>query len=342
MLLPIASLLLFGFGIRLESKDIPTAVVDRDGTVRSRGFVQRLYASEAFSPAPPQEPGSDPLLRGSAHAVVYLPHGFEATIDRGQVADILFAVDGTALTEAHTTAPMAEAFGTIFSSYINPPDPRLFYVVPRIVAWFNPGLKESLFIVSGVFGVVLWMFPSLLSAVSMSRDFEHRTVVQPFSANLSPVAFLLGKLSVYLGVGICQAILIVALGCAVFDLHFVDQGIKFPLCAVVYLVVSVLFGMLMGLLTNSQTTAVQATSSGGFFSCLLLSGYVYPLANIPFPLSLISYLVPARYFIHVSRDTFIRGAGWEVIGPDLLALAIFALALFGMCWWRLKDMRLRD
>jgi ABC-2 type transport system permease protein len=342
LLLPIASLLLFGFGIRLESKDIPTAVIDSDDTSCSRAFIQRLFATETFNPTEQNDRSGDPLLTGSSRTVVHIPHGFAADLNMGRVVNVLFTIDGTALTEAHTAAPSARAFGAVFSNYIKPPDPRLFYVIPRIVTWFNPDLKESLFIVSGVFGVVLFMFPSLLAAVSMSRDFEHQSVVQPFSANLSAVSFLLGKLTVYLSVGICQAIVITTLGCMLFGLRFADNSNEFPICTVVYLIVSVLFGMLMGLVTNSQTTAVQATSSGGFFSCMLLSGYVYPLANIPFPLSLVSYLVPARYYIHISRDAFIRGAGWEVAGNDLLALVLCAVILFGFCWLRMKDMRLRD
>jgi ABC-2 type transport system permease protein len=96
------------------------------------------------------------------------------------------------------------------------------------------------------------------------------------------------------------------------------------------------------LIAKSQTAAVQAASSGGFFPCLLLSGFVYPLSNIPFPLSLVSYLVPARYYIDVSRNTFMRGTGWEVLIQDSLPLAGFVVALMGICWFLLKDMRLKD
>jgi len=342
LLLPIASLLLFGFGIRLESTNIPTVVDDQDRTQFSRSFTQRLYATKAFNPAPDQTNPGDSLNSGNARAAVWIPKGFASGLDMGRVSIVLFTLDGTALTEAHTASSIAQAFGTVFSLYLRPPDPRLLYVLPKITAWFNPELNESLFIVSGVFGVVLWMFPSLLSAVSMSRDLEHGSIVQVFSANVSPVSFLIGKAAVYLVIGICQAAIIVALGCIIFHLRCIDTAWQFALSTFVYLVVSVLFGILMGLITNSQTTAVQATSSGGFFSCMLLSGYVYPLSNIPFPLSLVSYLVPGRYYIHVSRDSFIRGAGWQVIGQDFIVLILFAAALFGLCWWRLKDMRLKD
>lgn len=334
-LLPLASLFLFSFGIRLETKHIPTEIVDRDNTIASRSFARRIFASETFVPA---ESDDIKVVRTR----IDIPYGFEGSINLNKPASVLFTIDGTALTEAHTASTIAQAFGPVFSAAVKPPDPRLQYILPRITVWFNPGLQESLFIVSGAFGVILWMFPSLLAAVSMSRDLEHGSIVQPFCANLKPLSFLLGKLGVYLIIGVVQSALITVVGCLLFDLKLVDSPLLFALCTVLYLVVAILFGLWLGLLTRSQTAAVQATSSGGFFPSLLLSGFVYPLSNIPFPLSLLSYLVPARYYIDVTRDTFMRGTGWQVVTRDVVPLCGFACLLLFLCWWQLRDMRLKD
>lgn len=344
-LLPFCSLFLFSYGIRLESKHIPTEIVDNDRTPMSRDFARRIYATETFVPAPRDQRDRnppDPLLSGKARTVVNIPSGFEGRVNRNETAQVLFTIDGTALTEAHTASTIAQAFGTVFSTLVKPPDPRLFYVLPKITVWFNPGLKESLFIVSGAFGVILWMFPSLLAAVSMSRDLEHGEIIQPFCANLNPGAFLLGKMSVYLGIGIVQAAIIMTVGCTIFDLKLVDTPLIVALATLLYLTAAVLFGLFLGLLTRNQTAAVQATSSGGFFPSLLLSGFVYPLSNIPFPLSLLSYVVPARYYIDATRDAFMRGTQWDVVHRDLLPLTAFVVVLFFWCWWLLRDMRMKD
>ena len=343
--LPICSLFLFSYGIRLESKHIPTEIVDNDGTPLSRDFARRIYATAAFVPASAQQfdgDAKDALLTGRARAVINIPCGFEAGINMNRTTQVLFTIDGTALTEAHTAKMIAENFGTVFSMLVKPPDPRLFYLLPKITVWFNPGLQEALFIVSGAFGVILWMFPSLLAAVSMSRDLEHGEIIQPFCANLDPAAFLLGKVGVYLAAGIVQSIIIMSIGCALFGFHLVDSPVILICCTIVYLTAAVLFGILLGVLTRNQTAAVQATSSGGFFSSLLLSGFVYPLNNIPFPFSLLSYVVPARYYIDVTRDAFMRGSEWAMVSRNFVPLLAFAVLLFAWCWWLLKDMRMKD
>jgi len=208
--------------------------------------------------------------------------------------------------------------------------------------WFNPGQQERLFIVPGAFGVILWMYPALLAAVAISREKEEETITRVYSSKISALEFLLGKMLIYVGIGICMAILITTLGWLLFGLLPISDPTPLLVAIPIYVMVSVSFGLFLGAFTSSQTVAVQATSTGGFFPCLLLSGFVYPINNIPFPLNWLAAIVPARYFIDVSRDSFVRGVGWPAVWQDPLILSLFVVVLMAGSWFGLRRMQVKD
>jgi ABC-2 type transport system permease protein len=215
-------------------------------------------------------------------------------------------------------------------------------VVPHLRLWFNPGRQETLFIVPGAFGVILFMFPSLLSAVAASREREQKTIVRVYAANPNPLGFLLGKAVVYFVIALCMAILVMLGGVVLFGLRLAGDPTPLLLATPLYVLSSVLFGLLLGTYASSQTVAVQATSTMGFFPCLLLSGFVYPISNIPFPLSLFSYAVPARYFVELTRDAFERGTGWTAVWTlPLILLGFCCLFLLGS-WLGVRRMQVKD
>ena len=185
------------------------------------------------------------------------------------------------------------------------------------------------------------MFPGLLACVATAREKEQGTIVQAYASSIKPEELILGKTIVYLLIGLVQAVLVMAVALLLFGVFPSAAPSALLVSIPIYVACSVLFGLAVGSWANSQTTAVQAVSTLGFFTCLLLSGFVYPLSNIPFPLSLVSYLVPARYFIEVSRDAFARGGGWAFIWYDPLILLLFVASLFTISWlaWRRKQFR---
>src|SRR5262249_40905778 len=132
-------------------------------------------------------------------------------------------------------------------------------VIPHLRIWFNPGRKESLFIVPGVLGVILWMYPALLAAVAASREKEHGTIVRVYSAGLNPAYLLLGKASIYAVVGVCLAVLICLLNWLLYGVTPAGDVTPIVVAIPIYVFTSVLFGLMLGTLASSQTVAVQAT-----------------------------------------------------------------------------------
>ena len=346
-LLPLFSLLLFGYGIRLESKNIPIVIRDLNNTSITREYVDRLYATNIFKPstADRSESPTDAIKSGEAKVAMVIPENFTRDIYRGNSATPHVMIDGTDIANTQVIFNSIKAANLYYLAMLKEerlPDAVVQWVEPHVRLLFNPGRKETLFIVPGAFGVVLWMFPALLGAVAASCEKEQETIIRVYSANPHPLQFLLGKAFVYFSVCMVMAALVMTAGFILFGIR--PEGDPTPLLVStpIYIFVSVAFGLMLGTWANSQTTAVQATSTLGFFPCLLLSGFVYPISNIPFPLSLFSLIVPARYYIELTRDAFVRGCGWPAVWYVPLVLLVFAVVLFAISWLGLNRMQVKD
>ncbi len=330
-ILPVMTLFIFGFAIRLEAKNISLVVQDFDRSNLSRQYAEGLYATNQFVPVQwnGDDPMRDALDRGIGKAAIIIPPSFNRDITAGKTSTIQVLIDGTDVNNARVIKNSIQAFTRSFLQ-----DQRLLTGTSKIIArtrlWFNPGRQESLYIVPGVFGVILAIYPALLAALAMSREKEQGTILQTYTSSISAAELLLGKCLAYFVVGIGQALFVIALGCAVFRIWFVGDPTPFIIGTGLFLIASVMFGLFIGVRANNRSVAVQGVASAGFLLALLLSGFIYPLSNIPFPLSLVTNIVPARYFIEISRDAFVRGTGWVGVWTAHLCLAALALVLFNL------------
>jgi ABC-2 type transport system permease protein len=342
VLLPLLALLLFGYGIRLGSRNIPLVIFDSDHTVLSRAFADTLIASNVFAIKYAQDNQTPRSFLDRGFSALVLPAGFARDLETVHKAAVNFFIDGTELNQARATQIYCRSICQIFQLPGARPSPKSYYVIPKVTVWFNPSLHEDLFIVPGTFAVILWMFPSLLAAVAMARELEQGSVTQAYVAKVPAHQFVSAKLVVYLTVGLIQTVMLILLGSWLFGLHIVGDWFWFCLCTVVYVATSVSAGLFIGAFTGSQTIAVQTTSTGGFFPCLLLSGFVYPLENIPPAIRIVSYVVPTRYYIEASREAFMRASGWQLYAGATGILMIFVCVFLGASWWKLRAMQLQE
>jgi ABC-2 type transport system permease protein len=326
-LLPLATLLIFGFAIRLEAKNIPLVIQDYDRSQLSQRYTERLFATNQFIFVPWKidTPVEIALDRAIAKAGVIIPPDFGRRVTAGKVGDVQVFVDGTDTNNARviknsikaTTNDFLQAEGLI---------PTTSLISTRSRLWFNPGRQESLYIVPGVYAVVLWIFPSLLSAIAMVREKERQTILQVYASSMSSTELILGKGLAYLIVSLGIAIVVMGLGAIIFGLRLAGDPTPLLVGIPIYLWASVMFGLMLGTRTSNQNAAVQGVSLVGFLTSLLLSGFIYPLSNIPFPLSLLPNIIPARYFIEITRDAYVRGTGW--VGVWFAEIMILAIGMF--------------
>ncbi|MBD0336235.1 MAG: ABC transporter permease [Cyanobacteria bacterium Co-bin13] len=341
-LLPLAVLLIYGYAIRLEAKNIPLSIQDFDNSFLSRTYVERLVATGQFVPVPDSGSSStDALDRGRAKVTVIIPPDFARRIQSRQPVTVQALVDGTDVNNARIIQSSLRATTQFFlrSSGLVAAQPPPVQTHVRL--WFNPGRREALYIVPGIFGVILWVFPSMLSAIALVREKEQGTIVQVYASDLSATEWLLGKELAYLIVGLGETLVVMTVATVLFGLRFQGDPTTLLVGTVIYLAAAVAFGLLVGSRAGNQTGAVQGTAIAGFLTALLLSGFIYRLENIPFPLSLLSNVIPARYYIQITRDAFVRGTGWAGVWFAPLIIALIGGFFFRVATRVLGQMQLR-
>src|SRR5579883_1896028 len=185
-LLPIVTLFIFGFAIRLESKNIPLVVQDFDHSNLSQTYIERLYATNQFQPVrwSDDAPVQAAIDKGIAKAAVIIPPDFNRRIKAGKQTAVQVLVDGTDANNARVIKNGIQATTNFFLSNDGPASSDQ-QVQAHTRLWFNPGRKESLYIVPGVYAVVLWIFPSLLAAIAMVREKEKGTILQVYASSLT-------------------------------------------------------------------------------------------------------------------------------------------------------------
>ncbi|MCF4970710.1 ABC transporter permease [Nostoc sp. CMAA1605] len=340
-LLPFLTLIIFGFAIRLESKDIPLVVQDFNRTNLSQSYIERLYATNQFIPKEWSgiNPTRDAIDKGIAKAAVIIPPEFSRDIQAGRNTNVQILIDATDVNNARVIRGSIQRVTNFFMQE-HGLLPTTSTITPRLRLWFNPGRLESLYIVPGVYGVILWIFPSLLAAIAMVREKEKGTVLQIYASSISASELLLGKGLAYLLIAIAETLIVMILGSLVFQVGIVGNPITLIIGTLLFLMDSVFFGLLLGVRSSNQNAAVQGVSLIGFITSLLLSGFIYPLNNIPFPLSLAPNIIPARYYIDVTRDAFVRGIGFAGVWFDLIMLAVLGLFFFNVSRRILSRMQL--
>lgn len=340
--LPIATLFIFSFAIRLETKSIPLVVQDFDLSPLSRTYTERLFATNQFQPT--AWIGSNPaqaIDQGIAKAAVVIPPEFSRQIKSGKTSPVQVLVDGTDVNNARVIENSIKATTNFFlqSTGLQSDTTK---IDAQVRIWFNPGRRESLYIVPGVYAVILWIYPSLLAAIAMVREKEQGTIIQVYASSLSAIELLLGKGLTYFLVGLIQTLVIMGLGLLLFGIWFAGDPAPLLVGTLFFLSTSVLFGLLIGSRASTQSAAVQGVATVGFLTALLLSGFIYPLSNIPFPLSLITNVIPARYYIELTRDGFVRGTGWASVWLALLMLGLLGLLFLRVSSRVLGRMQLPD
>jgi ABC-2 type transport system permease protein len=341
-LLPFLSLLLFGFGVRLEIKNIPLVVQNFDDGLLSYDLVDRFYKNDQFDPHKwsGAHPLEDALDRGYAKAGIIIPPEFSREIRQGHTAYVQVFVDATDVNNARVMKN--SVIGTI-NGFLqaNGLVPDNLPIVAEIRLWFNPGRREALYVVPGALAVVLWIFPSLLAALAMVREKESGTILQVYASSITAVEFLGGKILAYLIVAIVMAAFLILSANLFFNIWFVGDPSPYILGLLFFLLSSVTFGTMIGTRMNTQSSAVQAVATGGFTTALLLSGYLYPIRNVVYPLSLLTVVVPARWFVQLSRDSFVRGGGWVYDWYLPLFLVAGGVLFFRIAYRNMSKMQLK-
>ncbi len=326
--LPLLAMILYGYAIRLKSDDISIAIRNYDTGALSREYIADIVASQQLVLV--KWRGKDvygPLDLGIAKATVTIPPEFSRKIKAGLTTQVQMIIDATDVNNARVIQNALLSINDYFLRSQGLSENRSA-IATNLRIWFNPGAKESLYIAPGGLAVFLWIFPCLLSTLAMSREKEQGTILLLYASSLTSVELIAGKALAYLLIAITQAIFLISVSTLLFGLSFVGSWTAFVLATLLYLICSSCFGLTAGTRANTQSAAVQIVSTVGFSATLLLSGFMYPLRNVEYPLNIISNILPPRYAIPAFRNFFVRGSDFFSQTYLLAGLLILAIVLF--------------
>src|SRR5262245_26817619 len=339
LVLPMILMWLIGSSVSLTVSDLPVVVQDLDQTPTSRRYVEVIGASLTFRivPLPITAAPESALDKEEARAAIVIPPKFEADLQRGRATEVQWLIDGTDANTANVMRNNAVMISQVFNQQ------NAASIAPAIQAnmrfWFNPGHDSDQYIGPAVFAVGLALFPPLLVALAMSREGEQKTILQVYVSSIKAHEYLLGKILAYVAIAIAQWALTFILGVLLFGFSIKGDPLPLLVSSFIYLFCTVAFGVMIGATIPDQAAAIQAVQNVCFLLSYLLSGFVFPISNIPAGIRWISALVPARYFVEMSRDALVRGGGWAAVWHVPVILAVLSTAFFVRTWFFMRKMQ---
>ncbi|HKX31561.1 MAG TPA: ABC transporter permease [Blastocatellia bacterium] len=343
LVLPLILLALLGTALSFSVKGLAVVVQDFDRTPLSRQYIDALNSSLTFRVVPGSADRSarEALASEQARAVIVIPQNFESDFRRGRPSEVQWLIDAVDANTANVLRGQATALTNAFLAQLNPASESAAQPAIKAEArmWYNPGGSSRKFIGPGAFGVALALFPPLLAALAMSREGEQKTILQVYVSSISAHEFLLGKIAAFFLIALAEWVLALIIAVPLFDLKMAGDPTPFLVGTVLYLFCNVCFGVMIGVSIPNQAAAIQAVAGVQFLLSFLLSGFIFPVSNIPAGIRWISAFVPARYFIEISRDSFVRGGGWPAVWPATIMLALIGSFFFFKAWRKMGKMQ---
>jgi ABC-2 type transport system permease protein len=338
LLFPAFVLLIFGYALSWDLRDIPLAVDDRDRSAASRALVSAFVNSGYFDLVAMVDSEAELtrlMDRNDARAVLVLPPDLEASLRVGRTVPVQILLNGDNANTASTVMGYAL---TILQSesarYGAATGGPLLHAESRV--WYNPQLRSALFLVPGLIAYIAMITAVVSTALSIVREKEHGTIEQVRMAPLGPFAFVVGKAVPYFLLSLASALGIIFVAMLLFDLPIRGSWLLLLAALSLFLLGALGLGLVISSIADSQQVAFQMALLASFLPTLMLSGFIFPIASMPAFLQGVTRLVPARYFLTALRGIVLKGAGVSIVWPQLAALAAIAAVVLTLAAVRLR------
>jgi ABC-2 type transport system permease protein len=329
---PIIQMMVFGYAANYEIRHVPTAVLDLDHSQESRDLISRFTSSPYFEVqrqvADSRQLG-DLIEQGKVTAGLEIDAGFAQKLRSGQTAPLQVIVDATnsntALIASGYISQIALGFAREYQKdRIYRIAPQLIEVMPSVELaprpWYNPDLKSRWFFVPGIIGSLTLVLVITLTAFAVVREREIGTLEQIMVTPIRPAEFILGKTLPFFLIGIFDVTLISVVGSLWFQVPFRGNVAVLATGAVLFILCMLGVGLLISTVSSTQQQAM-VTSFFFIMPAITFSGFGFPISTMPHWMQLMSYAIPLRYFLIVVRGTFLKGAGMDILWPQMAAMA---------------------
>jgi ABC-2 type transport system permease protein len=327
-LMPVVQLVMFGYALNMEIRQVELAVADQSNSPASRRLVARFRGS-AFFRLLPGAGGAEELqtlfATGQARAALIIPADFERKLEREPETAVQVLVDASDANAATLIRNYCEQVLLEYDQGRGARPPIPFEMRPAIL--FNPDLRSSFFFVPGVMAMILVMISALLTSVAITREKESGTLEQLLVSPVRPWEIVLGKVLPYILLAFLDAALILGVALLLFAVPFRGSLPLLVGLTTLYVLTALSLGLLISTRARTQQVAMMAALTATLLPTVMLSGLIFPIASMPRALQYVSMLIPARYFLLIVRGVLLKGSGLEQLLAPTLALGAMTLVL---------------
>lgn len=335
ILIPVVLLLINGYALTFDLKEIPLAVYNQDGSRISEDLVQRFRASHYFRVyrhVLEYAEIASLLERRRIMAAIVIPYDFSRQLKSGQPVRLQLLVDGTNANTANLIITYTQGIAAAFNRNLlveRLQEHGLSHAIASLTSesrlWFNEEMESRNFIVPGLIAIIMTMVGALLTALCIIREKERGSMEGLMGTPLKKAELILGKLCPYFIIGMVDMFIAMAMGKLLFQVPFRGSLPLFISLSALFLIVVLGQGLLISVSARSQLEAYQMAILTTFLPSFLLSGAIFPIQQMPAVLQWLSYLVPATYLVNISRGIYLKGIGWHYLWLDVLILGLFAV-----------------
>lgn len=338
VLAPIVQLFLLAYAATTDVRDVRVVVADADRSAASRELVSRFSASPSFSVVRAVASSDDidrVLGRGEAWLALVVPRGYGAALASGRSQAVQVLADGSDANSAGVSLSYAANLVSSHAQEIaaraaagSPGGPPpVGGITPAVRVWFNPGLESRDFMIPGIVALLLLVVTTNLSSMAIVREKEQGTLEQLNVTPLTRAELVIGKLVPYGLVGLLDVVLVLTVAILWFEVPMRGSYVLLVGTTFVYLVSTLALGLFVSTISATQQQAMMTTTFFFLLPMMLLSGFVFPIENMPAVIKPFTYLIPLRYFLVILRSIFLKGVGLEIWWPQALALAAWSAGM---------------
>ena len=340
LIAPVIQLLILGFAATTDVRDITLAVRDNDHSWHSREYVRALGASGYFHTSAIAGPAAQDgarLVSGQAGLVLVIPPDFGRQLARRQPATVQVLVDGADSNFGVQGLNYLQRATALFSSRLVRPAQvdlatrggvRLPGVTVESRAWFNPDLRSRLYTVPALMGVLLMVTTMVITSMALVKEREEGTLEQLLVTPLRAPEIIAGKLLPFVAIGIAEVTLALVAIRLIFGIALRGSLLDLYLLSALFLLTTLGLGVFVSTLVKTQQQAMLVATFFVMIPFVLLSGFIFPVENMPAPIQPLARLIPLKYYLTIVRGLFLKGTGWRELWPQAAALAVFGVTIF--------------
>jgi ABC-2 type transport system permease protein len=335
LVLPLMQLLLFAYAISFDVRNVPSVTLDLDKSAASRTYLD-AYARSGFFDV--QGSVSDlaavdaAFKRGEARVAIVVQQGYADAIAAGRTGSVSVLIDGSEPNSAQLGQTYAVALNqalgrqalAAWAETQGLGTAKVGRLEPRLRAWYNPERRSADFLIPGLMIVIIMIVTIQQTAVTLVKERENGTLEQLLESPLTHSELIVGKVLPWAALGVIDTISITAVSMGVFGIPLRGDVLVLAVGIGLFILCALSLGLVISAVAPSLESANIAALLVSFLPGFMLSGMAFPLESIPVALQVVSYLFPARYMVEIARGVFLRGASWDILGPQVLALTVYA------------------